>query len=75
MILLASFQNIRSLEELILWGGYLLLFIIIFAETGLFAGFFLPGDSLLITAGLIAASGSSRHLTWLLQSLMWSGSG
>jgi membrane-associated protein len=58
MILLASFQNIRSLEELILWGGYLLLFIIIFAETGLFAGFFLPGDSLLITAGLIAASGA-----------------
>lgn len=58
MVLLASFQNIRSLEELILWGGYLLLFIIIFAETGLFAGFFLPGDSLLITAGLIAASGS-----------------
>ncbi len=58
MIFLASFQNIRSLEELILWGGYLLLFLIIFAETGLFAGFFLPGDSLLITAGLIAASGS-----------------
>ncbi|NTV05355.1 MAG: DedA family protein [Chlorobiaceae bacterium] len=58
MILLDSFENIRSLEELILWGGYLLLFIIIFAETGLFAGFFLPGDSLLITAGLIAASGA-----------------
>lgn len=58
MIFLASFQNIRTLEELILWGGYLLLFVIIFAETGLFAGFFLPGDSLLITAGLIAASGS-----------------
>ncbi len=58
MIFLASFHTIRSLEELILWGGYLLLFVIIFAETGLFAGFFLPGDSLLITAGLIAASGS-----------------
>ena len=58
MIFLASFQNIRSLEELILWGGYLLLFVIIFSETGLFAGFFLPGDSLLITAGLIAASGT-----------------
>jgi membrane-associated protein len=58
MIFLASFQNIRSLEELILWGGYLLLFVIIFSETGLFAGFFLPGDSLLITAGLIAASGA-----------------
>lgn len=57
MLLIASLQNIRTLDELILWGGYLLLFTIIFAETGLFAGFFLPGDSLLITAGLIAASG------------------
>jgi membrane-associated protein len=54
----APFQNIHTLDDLILWGGYLLLFFIIFAETGLFAGFFLPGDSMLITAGLIAASGS-----------------
>jgi len=52
-----TFQNIRTLDELIIWGGYLLLFMIVFAETGLFAGFFLPGDSLLITAGIIAASG------------------
>ncbi|UZJ42064.1 DedA family protein [Prosthecochloris sp. SCSIO W1101] len=50
-------QDIHTLEELIIWGGYALLFAIVFAETGLFAGFFLPGDSLLITAGLIAASG------------------
>ena len=50
-------QDIQTLEELIIWGGYALLFAIVFAETGLFAGFFLPGDSLLITAGLIAASG------------------
>ncbi|MCF8216125.1 MAG: VTT domain-containing protein [Chlorobium sp.] len=50
-------QNIRTLDELILWGGYALLFAIVFAETGLFAGFFLPGDSLLLTSGLIAASG------------------
>lgn len=54
----APLQNIHSLEELIIWGGYLLLFLVIFAETGLFAGFFLPGDSLLITAGLIAATGA-----------------
>jgi membrane-associated protein len=57
MLLFASLQNIRTLDELILWGGYALLFAIVFAETGLFAGFFLPGDSLLITSGLIAASG------------------
>jgi membrane-associated protein len=37
-------------------GGYLALFIIIFAESGLLIGFFLPGDSLLFTAGLLAAT-------------------
>ncbi|NTV97836.1 MAG: DedA family protein [Chlorobiaceae bacterium] len=52
-----AFQQIPTLDEVILWGGYLLLFIIVFSETGLFAGFFLPGDSLLITSGLIAATG------------------
>jgi len=57
MLFLSSLQQIQTLDELILWGGYALLFAIVFAETGLFAGFFLPGDSLLITAGLIAASG------------------
>ncbi|MBM3163216.1 MAG: DedA family protein [Chlorobi bacterium] len=57
MHFMVSLHNIRTLDELILWGGYVLLFAIVFAETGLFAGFFLPGDSLLITAGLIAASG------------------
>ena len=36
---------------------YLALFIIIFAETGLAVGLFLPGDSLLVVAGLIAATG------------------
>jgi membrane-associated protein len=58
MFVFAPLQNINTLDDLIIWGGYLLLFVIIFAETGMFAGFFLPGDSLLITAGLIAASGS-----------------
>lgn len=35
--------------------GYIGLFIIVFAETGLLVGFFLPGDSLLLTAGLLAS--------------------
>lgn len=43
---------------LIMWGGYVALTIIIFAETGLLIGFFLPGDSLLVSAGLIAAHGT-----------------
>jgi membrane-associated protein len=46
-----------SLDELILWGGYAILVAIVFTETGLLIGCFLPGDSLLITAGLVAATG------------------
>src|SRR3989344_3352386 len=37
--------------------GYFGVFAIIFAESGLFFGFFLPGDSLLFTAGLLASQG------------------
>lgn len=48
---------IPSVEELVSWGGYGGLFAIIFAETGLLIGLFLPGDSLLVTAGLFAARG------------------
>ena len=46
-----------DLEALIAAVGLLGLFAIVFAETGLFIGFFLPGDSLLITAGLVAQRG------------------
>ncbi|MBS1559377.1 MAG: VTT domain-containing protein [Bacteroidetes bacterium] len=41
-----------SPETIIRLGGVALLLIIVFVETGLFFGFFLPGDSLLFTAGL-----------------------
>ncbi len=43
-----------SLEQIVITFGYVGLFAIIFAESGLFFGFFLPGDSLLLTAGLLA---------------------
>lgn len=46
-----------NLEHLILTTGYLGLFFIVFAESGLLFGFFFPGDSLLITAGLLASRG------------------
>ncbi len=46
-----------DLIELIKAVGYLGLFGIVFAETGLLVGFFLPGDSLLFTAGILAAQG------------------
>jgi membrane-associated protein len=46
-----------DLVELIRTVGYIGIIAIIFAESGLFFGFFLPGDSLLLTAGLLAARG------------------
>jgi membrane-associated protein len=42
-------------EKILRSGGYLMLFGIIFAESGLLIGFFLPGDSLLFIAGMAAA--------------------
>ena len=46
-----------DVQGLIQTGGYVALAIIVFTETGLMVGFFLPGDSLLVTAGLFAAKG------------------
>jgi membrane-associated protein len=53
-----------SLDALVRWGGYGVLTGIVFVETGLLVGFFLPGDSLLITAGLVAATGA-LNIWWL----------
>jgi membrane-associated protein len=58
-------HTIYDVQGLIQWGGTVLVCVIVFAETGLFAGFFLPGDSLLVTAGVFAAAGS-LHLGELL---------
>jgi membrane-associated protein len=44
-------------ESIILYGGFWFLLFVVFAETGLLVGFFLPGDSLLFTAGLLTATG------------------
>jgi membrane-associated protein len=48
--------TVEGLTELIRWGGLMLLVAIVFAETGLLVGFFLPGDSLLVTAGFVAGT-------------------
>jgi membrane-associated protein len=52
-------HRLGDLPALIQWAGYVGLTAIIFVETGLFFGFFLPGDSLLVTAGLLASQGFS----------------
>lgn len=39
------------------WPGYALLFAVVFSETGLLVGFFLPGDSLMFTVGVVAGAG------------------
>lgn len=53
--LLALLPEWLDPEKIISRGGYLLIFGIVFAESGLLIGFFLPGDSLLFTAGMFSA--------------------
>lgn len=48
-------------ENIIKYGGLLLLLTVVFIENGLFFGFFLPGDSLLFTAGLLCATKVLPH--------------
>lgn len=57
----------EGLQELIRTGGYWVLVGIVFAETGLLVGFFLPGDSLLFIAGFVAGLG---HLDFLWLNLL-----
>lgn len=56
-----------SIETLLQTVGYLGIAAIVFAESGLFFGFFLPGDSLLFTAGILAAKGYFN--LWVLSAL------
>jgi membrane-associated protein len=55
-----------NVQGLIEWGGVLLVCVIVFIETGFFVGFFLPGDSLLVTAGVFAAAGQLNLVTLLM---------
>jgi membrane-associated protein len=57
------FHRIYDVEFLVRTGGILALIVIVFVETGLLVGFFLPGDSLLVTAGIFAARGDLDLLT------------
>src|SRR5438309_7052585 len=64
-----SLYDADGLKELIRSGGAPLICAIVFVETGFFVGFFLPGDSLLVTAGIFSAAGVIP-LKWLLLPVM-----
>ncbi len=61
--------TVEGITEIIRWGGLGILIAIVFAETGLLIGFFLPGDSLLVTAGFVAATTGVLDLTEVLVTL------
>ncbi len=61
------------------WLGYVFLFLIVFAESGILVGFFLPGDSLLFTVGVVAGAGK-LPIGWMIvmlaaASILGDGSG
>ena len=62
---LRELHSAQGISALIQAGGLIALVAIIFAETGLLVGFFLPGDSLLITAGLLANPANPHHVASL----------
>ncbi|MEP7002501.1 MAG: VTT domain-containing protein [bacterium] len=68
--LLEFFHQIKDPRLLVQAGGYVGLTAIIFSETGLLIGFFLPGDSLLVTAGLLSSQPQFGLNMWLLGVLL-----
>ena len=56
-LILDLFRRLYNVPEVIRVGGLIGMIVIVYAETGLMVGFFLPGDSLLVIAGTIAAKG------------------
>ena len=68
--ILEFFNRLRDVKALVQWGGYVGLTAIVFAETGLVFGFFLPGDSLLVTAGLFASQPQFGLNVYLLGTIL-----
>jgi membrane-associated protein len=64
-ILSELIHRLRDLPALVQWAGYVGMTTIIFTETGLFFGFLLPGDSLLVAAGVLITQGFNLDLVTL----------
>ena len=64
--LINFFHRIHDVKSIIEWGGLMAICSIVFVETGLFFGFFLPGDSLLVTSGIFAATGHLKLASLLI---------
>lgn len=59
-------HNLTDANSILSNGGFIVLIVVIYAETGLFFGFFLPGDYLLFLAGLLTAAGIIHVPIYLL---------
>jgi membrane-associated protein len=64
------FHRIYDVQAIITWGGMAALCAVVFSETGLLVGFFLPGDSLLVTAGVFCTAANPTgkpllNIVWL----------
>jgi membrane-associated protein len=59
---LSGLHSAQGISQIVASGGLFVIIAIIFAETGLLVGFFLPGDSLLITVGVLANPANPNHI-------------
>ncbi len=66
-------RNLTNPEWIMLHGGLYIVMLIIFAETGLFIGFFLPGDPLLFITGMIIAQTVPPDMAPVIYLLYWAG--
>lgn len=65
------FSSLTDPEWIMQHGGLYIVVLIVFIETGLFFGFFLPGDSLLFVAGIVIANASSPFSFPVINLLYW----
>ena len=66
-------QNLTNPDWLMQYGGLYFVALIVFAETGLFIGFFLPGDTLLFIAGMMIANALLPFDTSVVNLVYWIG--